>query len=405
MFTGLYPTFAKGAKWGPNSYYGLSRYQKEGEDPGLPRSVPTLSTWLSAKDYTCMGFNTNPYLLRKFGFGRHYLFYEDYYEENRPLDSYYPSAGTVLQQAAERIKAYQGQRFFLWIHLMDAHLPWNPPAEFFPDRERLGRINQGVVDLYKHQEELARARGTSCRDPITLFDLATSQKDIIEGFVLESQEAYEASVKYIDAELQAFLSRLEGIGILDEALLILGADHGEEFGEYGYLGHHHQGGASPILIRTPLLIHTPKSWQAQPQTISALSAGIDIAPTVLELLGEDGGTMLDGESLLPLLRGDTHQRGDAFHISLFNGIHTIWTEGYRYVSYLPESYTALFQVFDLYQEKEIHNPDPSVMRTFERMHEKFLASHATLDAEQAQFEDDICLDKEIERRLRGLGYL
>jgi hypothetical protein len=93
--------------------------------------------------------------------------------------------------------------------------------------------------------------------------------------------------------------KLEALGVWDRVVLILTSDHGEAFGEHGL--YHHGTALYEILVRVPLMIRVPG---VTPARIDTPVSGIDIGPTLLDLVGEKTPSRFLGQSLVPFLRGE-----------------------------------------------------------------------------------------------------
>jgi arylsulfatase A-like enzyme len=96
------------------------------------------------------------------------------------------------------------------------------------------------------------------------------------------------------------LDLLRARGLYDESLIVLVADHGEEFAEHG--GFDHGRTLYDELLRVPLLIKLPRSLGIAPRRIAAPASSLDLAPTLLAAIGRDPGAGFDGVDLLPALR-------------------------------------------------------------------------------------------------------
>lgn len=98
------------------------------------------------------------------------------------------------------------------------------------------------------------------------------------------QPVYASQVEVVDACFSDFIRYLKERGLYDNSIVILTADHGDSFGEYGYLGHSH--GLFPEILRIPLIIHLPAvlqkslSWDTDEIAFST-----DITPSLYYLLG------------------------------------------------------------------------------------------------------------------------
>ena len=105
--------------------------------------------------------------------------------------------------------------------------------------------------------------------------------EAIEGLRL----LYEGELLYGDYLVGEMTRRLKELGLLDQTVLIVTADHGELLGEHGRLNHGRT--IWEELVRTPCIIRFPKCFDAG-QRYQALSSGLDIVPTLFDLLGERG---------------------------------------------------------------------------------------------------------------------
>ncbi|MBL8842040.1 MAG: sulfatase-like hydrolase/transferase [Planctomycetes bacterium] len=113
---------------------------------------------------------------------------------------------------------------------------------------------------------------------------------------------YDACIRDVDAEVGALLAQLEERGALDDTVVIVVADHGEEFYDHGGFGHGHS--LHRELLRVPLIVNAPARLPAG-RRVPTQVRSLDLLPTLLELLELElpgDAPPLDGESLLPLLR-------------------------------------------------------------------------------------------------------
>jgi len=116
-------------------------------------------------------------------------------------------------------------------------------------------------------------------------------------------------IEALDAALGRFLDALDRHGLYDDALIVFAGDHGEMNCELalvdkGVYGH-------PKVALTPLAVKLP-AGEAAGTRVGGLVTLLDIAPTLLEVAGVTPTERLDGESLLPLIRGQTTARGAPF---------------------------------------------------------------------------------------------
>src|SRR5437867_2287290 len=112
-------------------------------------------------------------------------------------------------------------------------------------------------------------------------------------------DPYDTEVAFTDAELGKLLDRLRAAGQFDSTLIVVVADHGESLGEHGEATHGLF--AYEPTLHIPLIV----AGQSIRAAVSGASAGqADLVPTVLDLLGVTPPAYVDGETLLPAMRGE-----------------------------------------------------------------------------------------------------
>ena len=110
---------------------------------------------------------------------------------------------------------------------------------------------------------------------------------------------YLGEVRDTDAEIGRLLEALEGVR--DETVLVVFSDHGENLGDHGDLGGHHGVSLYDEVARVPLLVAGPGF---EPRRVSDPVSLVDLAPTLLDLLGEGSLDDPDGRSLAGYLLGE-----------------------------------------------------------------------------------------------------
>ena len=120
-------------------------------------------------------------------------------------------------------------------------------------------------------------------------------KDIIDYLI----KLYDAEIMYVDSHIGKLLRKLDELGIKDDTLIIITADHGEEFYEHGSFGHSET--LYQEIIRVPLMIYYPKEFE--PQRIEKRVSLVDVFPTILDTLQIEIPEDVEGISMLPLLKG------------------------------------------------------------------------------------------------------
>lgn len=184
------------------------------------------------------------------------------------------SATEITDEAIRWLESHPEERFALYLHYLDAHTPYRPPASFlqrFADPSYRGPIG----DRYSW------APG----DAVPVHDAADRKKIIA---------LYDAAIAYVDAEVGRVLDVLEKSGRLANTIVIVSADHGEELWDHGLFFH----GQSLYdeLLHVPLVVHLPGDQHAG-RVVETPVRSIDIGPSVLDWMGLPGTGDLDGRSL------------------------------------------------------------------------------------------------------------
>jgi arylsulfatase A-like enzyme len=189
----------------------------------------------------------------------------------------------------DRLKA-SGKPYFLWVHYLDPHAPYEPPA---PYRDR-----------FQNDEHF----DASVRIPLSdkpkqqMFGIGSERmldgRDELAFYVAR----YDAEIAYTDEQIGRLLGEMKTRGLLDKTLTAFTADHGESLGDHGYYFDHGRFSFQTCL-RVPLILHYPGVFGARVDKEAAEL--IHLAPTLLEAAGvklANGGWM-QGRTLTPRLRG------------------------------------------------------------------------------------------------------
>jgi arylsulfatase A-like enzyme len=197
----------------------------------------------------------------------------------------------------DRLAANADKPYFLWLHYMDPHGPYLPPAAYerlFNGAHRRQLVAPRRVPPYQRQ-----------KDPNTGED----SNDL--GFY---KTQYDREIRYFDDELERFLEALAKRGLRDNTLIVLTADHGESLDEHRYLLAHGKLPYQPT-ASVPFLMVLEGRIPAGKVVIHPVGL-IDMLPTVLELLEVPLPPQVQGESLMPLVAG---RPGGSPHVYLESG--------------------------------------------------------------------------------------
>jgi arylsulfatase A-like enzyme len=263
----------------------------------LSAAERTLGEALADAGYRGGGFTANFRLTPELGYAQGFRYWGAYLPDVRSGDPVSKVRGGRLRDEAD--SWIQGSRilpnkqpFFLYFQLMEPHAPYEPPAPF---RERFAPPTD-IDDVAAMKKLVMPAPG--------LKGLAGPQ-------LARMLALYDGEVASADDQVRQLFARLDALGVLQDALIIITADHGEEFGEHGHLLH----GTTLYepAIRVPLLI--VGGGVAAGQSVRQPVSLLDVAPSVLELIGLPAEPSFEGRSLAPLLRGGSPAAGTHAAIS------------------------------------------------------------------------------------------
>ncbi|MFQ5649568.1 MAG: sulfatase-like hydrolase/transferase [bacterium] len=180
------------------------------------------------------------------------------------------------------IEKNQSGPFFLWGQWLYPHAPYEPPVEYlrrFEDRYA------GIADGSLKQ----------------IFEVRKGRVQLSEADQQHYAALYDGEVALSDFQIQRIYHQLESLNLLENSIVIVTSDHGEnllEHGlEYGHAGVHESSVRIPLIIRLP-------GRSPQIRRVSQVVQSIDIAPTVLDLLGIPVPEQFQGKSLVPLMNGE-----------------------------------------------------------------------------------------------------
>jgi arylsulfatase A-like enzyme len=188
--------------------------------------------------------------------------------------------------------------YFLYLHYIDPHNPYQPPPRYERTWADPGRAPD--QEWVRRGEPTEVIRKLNLNQPHAAFD-ATDLAYLAD--------LYDDEIRYFDTQLQRLLNRLGKRGGLKRTVVVVTSDHGEELGDFGHWGHCGNL-AYPDTLGIPLLIAAPG---LAPGRRATPVSNIDLVPTLLDLLGVDAaGQRFEGSSLRALLAdGDAAGAGRA----------------------------------------------------------------------------------------------
>jgi choline-sulfatase len=258
-------------------------------DCSLNESNRTLAEVLRDAGWSTAGFAASFALTAGSGIAQGFLTYDESFSGRQ--GSYVPQrrAGEVNAAVARWLEAGPQEPFFLFIHYFDPHVPYTPPAPWS------GAGNEADTTGI-----------TGSLEDVKLLKDYLGEGGAVDRRAERMRDLYRGEVEYTDHEVGVLLGLLEEQGLLENTLVVFTADHGETFWEHREMGEYFDHGYMVYETTThiPLIIRRPGDVPAG-MSADAPASNIDIAPTVLDLLGVEAPGDFEGVSLVPAMRGGT----------------------------------------------------------------------------------------------------
>lgn len=321
-----------------------SRYPSEVFGPGrtasLTDATPTLATVLGAYDYQTVAFVGAGDLSPEIGVGKGFAEYNSIGDFASFYHTIPPALAWLDQRSADK-------PFFAFIHGYDAHSPYlkptpwgytrgDPAADTLGQqavRSRTERIMDGLLmpdifPLEEVQQTLLRPRSAQGRRMLAQIatELAPRPEPIGPGDVAAVRHAYDGAVAYSDTLFGLLMAGLQQRGLLENTIIVVLADHGEQLGEDGLFFRF--CGVSDADAHVPLMVRLPKA-EGGGARVGGLVELVDVMPTLLELTGAVPPAGIRGTSLVPALRGQS-----------FPGRDVAYTQGGFEIRWISAANTA-----------------------------------------------------------------
>jgi arylsulfatase A-like enzyme len=383
--------------------------------PERPSPIETLAS----HGYCTGGFSTNLHLSRVTGFDRGFLHFVELNPSEvdpqlrhikggqrllknelthsvlRPLGirtrpaRLYSSAAELTDRLCQWVDQVETP-FFAWAHYMDVHWPYHLEEALIQPKE-IAQAWQDLLDMHGRSNFEGRSDGDK---PIT-----TAERDHFIAL-------YEQSLRYLDDQIGRLIDHIQNSRYADNTVVILVADHGEEFLDHGRWGHWESNLYDEIL-RVPLIMRIPNGTQGQ--VIGQQVRLLDLMPTILDLCGCSISNGLMGTSMAPLLTQGESKYDGAETISEMRRDRwhriAVRTESFKYIwdSKRPDQP----ELYDLRADPgEKHNVREHFPQEVSRFQASVDAHRRRVQAtEPAIAVPKPEVDEEVARRLRDLGYL
>jgi len=239
----------------------------------LGRQNTTLAEMLGQRGFSTSGVVTHNLLKPVLGFAQGFRRFDHSAIAGHGGISSPKATGIALDE----LRRLKDQRFFLMVHLFDPH------SEYLhhPDFDRTSDYQGPVRDFDMEITKLRERRG----------EMTDSDLTFLRGL-------YHEEIAFTDHHIGMILDELDSLGLEENTLVILTADHGEEFMEHDWIGHTRH--LYDTLVHVPLVFRLPGRFE--PRSVDSPVSLLDVPATLNDMLDRPFEQDWDGQSLVPLLR-------------------------------------------------------------------------------------------------------
>jgi choline-sulfatase len=337
IFTGLYPT---------------AHHVRDTGGFVLQSSTTTLATVLQQQGWDTAAFISSAVLKKTFGLSQGFSIYDDQMPKpgnKRDFleDPERPATDTV-NRALHWLDGQSGKPYFLWVHVYDPHMPYQPPS---PYKEK-----------YRDQP-------------------------------------YDGEIAYVDHELGRLFDAVHRKSVSNTLIAVL-SDHGESLGEHGEYSH------GVFLYDSTLRIAFLMSGPGVPAgaRIRQQARTIDFVPTVLDLMGRKPRSGVQGTTLVPTLTGHDVPTAVSYEETLYPKINMGWAElrGVRtnHWKYIRAPKPELYDLStDTAETKNVIQSHPAEVQKFDAQ------LKAVTGGDGAEKVETAAIDERTMGQLKSLGYV
>jgi arylsulfatase A-like enzyme len=319
----------------------------------------TLAERLQAAGWKTAAVASHVFLGRRYGLHQGFASYDESLVKENVLISHTAITSPEVTRKGLRWLAQQRDQpepWFLWLHYFDPHA------------------------LYLAHEGMSAAFGTKAESDL-----------------------YDGEIAFTDRAIGRLLAGLRSLDMTERTVVVLFADHGEEFGDHGGTAHGHS--LHRELLHVPLVIGAPGF---APRRVSAPVRQVDLMPTALELLGLPIPEGLEGTSLVPAMRGEPPPDLPVLAELRQSPLHrydSLQREGWKLVVHRVEKRASLYDLTrnpGEHEDAAASNPE-----RLRRMRDELEALRAGARRKAASYRkpERLSLPEDERESLRRLGYI
>jgi arylsulfatase A-like enzyme len=388
-----------------------SRYPRvhgvQNDRRALSDSVTTLAEVFDRTGYDTAAFVSTIYLTKQFGFSQGFDEYHELITRGKrgAADAGAMRADRITNEAIEWLRKPKAGPTFLFVHYFDPHMDYTPPSPFDKlfDADYQGPANGRHRWLSRY---------------IKYFPIPPAR--IAERDLKHVKALYDGEIRYTDQQLGRLIATVKETLDMDNTIIVLFSDHGEEFDEHGSMEGHgwtlfDEELHVPVIVRLPAGAHGGK-------VVDEAIELIDVPTTILGLAGLSAPIRFQGQDHSPLILGDSDGSGARGKELIFAELsrHNIERQALRGERYKLirttssgknlfggkiDSGTLFFDLSeDPLEQENRYDPENPIVQQFERLLDRKL-ERLSRRANRAPAGQKVQVSEEDLEILRRLGYV
>lgn len=335
---------------------------------GLSKDIPSLVNVFRANGYFTGAIISNLVLESRFGLAQGFETYDEELESHELNREKFRErrADAATDCAIDWLNRHSRRKFFLWLHYIDPHGAYYPPAEY---REMFTND-----EWYSEAEQLPIGNGNIAARTIpeyqALFGIRNTSYYVAQ---------YDGEIRFTDDQLGRFLRHVDDLGLMSNSIVVITADHGETLTERD-ICFSHTFRTYDEQARIPLIIRFPDT--TPPGRISDQVRAIDIMPTLLDKLHIKNPYPVHGQSLMALITQGKKPDTEFTVISSDHGLQvldsvigsqkSLRTSHWKFTRNSWDGSSELYNLHDDPMEKNnLVSEEPAVRREMEELLEEW----------------------------------
>ncbi|MDQ2774046.1 MAG: sulfatase-like hydrolase/transferase [Acidobacteriota bacterium] len=269
----------------------------------IPAGSATLAGQVRNSGYVTASIVSTPFVGRDTGLDRGFDYMLEYpvvQRRKNPRTDRATDSAALNKVVFPWLDRHHDESFFLYAHATDPHAPYDPPPPF---DSAFAKPSENSA--FEHDYSGFRTNQEHGGGAVINREMCKKAGLDPDRFIHQAEDRYDGEILHNDHSFELLIEKLRQLGVLDNTIVIVLSDHGEEFWDHGWTAH----GQSVYqeLSHTLLLMWNPTLFP-KPRRVSEPVQLIDVMPTVLDLLSLKTPSVAEGQSLVPLARGRAFKR-------------------------------------------------------------------------------------------------